>query len=312
MQANTFGELFSITTFGESHGIALGVIIDGMPSKIPFTQENYQELTSHMLRRAPGQLVGTSTRKESDKVEILSGIFDNFTLGSPICAVCFNTNQRSSDYEGFEKIIRPHHGDFTYQAKYGIRDHRGSGRASGRETVARMIGGYFAKLLLPKNISIYCVSSFGPFKTNSLKIPKEINAYGIKNKDTQKVQNFLLDLQSKGETIGGEIEIVIENVPIGLGDPVFKKLKSTLGSALLSIGAIYSVEILQGIDAGISNGEKIILKVKVKAPATKGKLATSGRHDPCIIPRVIPVLESMCYLVLADHYLFYKSHESFK
>lgn len=290
MRGNTFGKLFSLTSFGESHGPAIGVVIDGVPSNLNFSQADLQKILD---RRAPGKILGTSDRKEDDVAEVLSGIFEEKTLGTPIAVMVRNTNQKSSDYDHLKNTHRPGHADKTTELKYGIRDHRGGGRSSGRETIARVIAGYFAGLILPKVKVEAGILQMGELNfTNPL----------LEFTDTEK--NYLENLKKNGQSVGGSIQIVVENCPIGLGEPAFDKLKADLAKALLSIGACTSFSLEQsGIEGGISNGEKIIMSVGFKATSTTGDNAKQGRHDPCVLPRALPVVEAMVKIVLADHYL---------
>lgn len=304
MRGNTFGKLFSLTSFGESHGKAMGVVIDGMPSKIEIDEN---ELHEFMLRRAPGQTKGTTNRVESDKPEILSGLFDGKTLGSPIAVIVHNTNQRSGDYDKLKDDFRAGHADETTMIKYGIRDHRGGGRASGRETVARVIAGFFASKIL-----------------NDVKIKTTLEKVGELDNPTEKEAiEYLEKLKKDGESCGGVCSILISNPPMALGEPCFDKLKADFAKALISIGGVVSFEYglgkdfaskkgsevstdenaFGGIEGGISNGKDIFLKVTFKPTSTVGDKAKSGRHDPCIMMRARVVLESMLLITLADHYL---------
>jgi len=323
MRGNSFGKMFSITSFGESHGPAMGVVVDGVPPGLDFSLD---ELAKELKRRAPGQVAGTTSRKEDDLPEVLSGIFDGKTLGTPIAVIVRNTNQRSKDYENLKNDPRPGHADETTILKYGIRDHRGGGRSSGRETIARVIGGFFASMLLPSVRVKGFVTKLGPFEYKG--VPEDLNLdfspYHFPEKDkTKDIENYLLDLKKKGESRGGRVRIVVENPSKGLGEPAFDKLKADFAKALLSIGAVVSFsfglgeemanlegsvvsqsrENFGGIEGGISNGDNIILNVTFKPTTTIGKKAKEGRHDPCIIPRAIPVVESMVKIVLADHLL---------
>ncbi|HLW56284.1 MAG TPA: chorismate synthase [Bacteriovoracaceae bacterium] len=322
MAGSSFGTLYRITTFGESHGEALGVIIDGMPSNI---EVNLEELHAELLRRAPGQHAIHTNRREDDRPKILSGVFEGKTLGTPICVIVENTNQRSQDYDKLKDSYRPGHADKTTMMKYGIRDHRGGGRASGRETLARVIGGYFAKKFLT-SMSFYAyINQVGPYKlekTITHGTPRgEIN---IPDKTlTKEVISFLQDCKSKGESAGGIVRLSITGVPAGLGEPVFDKLKADLAKAMLSIPACVGFSLgsgftmaqmkgsevssdskhFGGMEGGISNGEEISIDLAFKAPSTIGEKAREGRHDPCILPRVIPVVEAMAAITLADHFL---------
>ncbi|RLA62547.1 MAG: chorismate synthase [Epsilonproteobacteria bacterium] len=329
MRGNSFGKLFSLTSFGESHGKALGVVIDGVPSNLSFSLEDLQK---ELDRRAPGKLPGTTSRAEPDKAEILSGIFEGKTLGTPIAVIVQNLKQKSSDYESLKDEYRPGHADKTTLLKYGIRDHRGGGRSSGRETLSRVIAGYFAGLIIPKVKVRSFINKLGPFETE--KNPQEliysddpyILSFGEKREE---VINFLNNLKKNGESVGGRVSILIDDCPKGLGEPAFDKLKADLSKSLFSIGAVTSVSLgkgysmadysgseisndptnFGGIEGGISNGERIFLEVTFKPTSTVGEKAKEGRHDPCIIPRALPVVESMVKIVLADHFLRQRAYE---
>lgn len=328
MRGNSFGKMLSITSFGESHGPGIGVVVDGVMPGLDFSLEG---LTEELRKRAPGQVAGTTARKEDDVPEILSGVFEGKTLGTPIAVLIRNTNQRSKDYEKLKDDPRPGHADETTMMKYGIRDHRGGGRSSGRETIARVIGGYFAGLMIP-NVQVKgYITKLGPFEFEG--IPKNLSDdfspyhFPIKEKTTE-IRDYLLDLKKNGESRGGRVRIIASNVPKGLGEPAFDKLKADLAKALISIGAVVSFsfglgeemanldgsivsqsrENFGGIEGGISNGDNIILNVTFKPTTTVGDKAKEGRHDPCIIPRAIPVVEAMVKLVLADHFLRQKAY----
>jgi chorismate synthase len=322
MRGNQFGKMISMSTFGESHGEAYGVIIDGVPSGLDFSLDDLQ---SQLDLRAPGKLAGTTTRKEEDKAEVLSGIFEGKTSGTPIAVLVRNTNQRSADYDKLKNQYRPGHADKTYIQKYGVRDHRGGGRSSGRETLCRVIGGYFAGLVIPQiKVKAY-ISKLAHFECHE--IPKNphqnFGPYHVPNIDPEEVKKYLLDLQKSHDSIGGQIVVVIDDCPSGLGEPCFDKLKADLAKALLSIGACFSFsfglgekmselkgsevsknrENFGGMEGGISNGERITLLTTFKPTSTIGGNAKEGRHDPCILPRAVPVVEAMVRFVLADHYL---------
>jgi chorismate synthase len=313
MRGNSFGKFFSVTTFGESHGRVMGVVIDGMPSKI---QINLADLQKRLDKRAPGRNEIQSARQEDQSFEILSGVFEGQTLGTPISVIIYNRDQRSEDYDQLKNTYRPGHADQTTQNKYGIRDHRGGGRSSGRETVSRVIAGYFASLLLPKT----------SFESSMTKIAHFHDENGL---DTSKGElcDFLLNCKKKGESCGGEIKLTIKNPPSSLGEPCFDKLRSDLAKAITSIGSCMGIsfgagpdfitklgtEVSQnavffgGMEGGISNGDDIILRAIFKAPSTIGEKAKKGRHDPCILPRVQVVVESMAMITLADHLLRQKT-----
>ena len=332
MSGNSFGEFFRITTFGESHGEALGVIIDGMPAGIEI---NIEDLRAELKRRAPGQHAVHTSRKEEDLPEILSGVFQNKTLGTPITVIVRNTNQKSEDYDGLKNNYRPGHADRTTMIKYGFRDHRGGGRASGRETVSRVIGGYFAGLIIPK-VSFYAyIEQVANFKITSSPQNHSIDRGEINIPDPKvsgEVIEFLKDCKSKGESAGGIVALSILHSPAGLGEPVFDKIKADFAKAMLSLPACIGFSVSSGfelsrlpgsqmsidsknfggMEGGITNGEEIVLKMAFKAPSTIGEKAKAGRHDPCILPRVIPVVESMAKIVMADHYLRNEAYSSFR
>ncbi len=342
---NSFGHNFRITTFGESHGVGLGAIIDGCPPGLEFGEADIQH---ELNRRAPGQSSITTPRKETDKCEILSGIFEGKTTGMPIGVIVRNENQQSKDYSNIKNVFRPSHADYGFWKKYGIRDYRGGGRSSGRETISRVIGGAVAKKILSQsNIQIigFTRSIGGNFfksvdptfiEKNPLRMADEI-AFKKTMKTVEKIRDA-------GDSIGGIVEIHIKNVPAGLGCPVFGKLESALASACMSVGAVKGFEIGEGFElackqgseandpfetdgknyktkrnanggilGGISTGEDIWLRVAVKPTSSilmpqksansKGEnvnLEIKGRHDPIIVPRVIPVLEAMTSMVIVD------------
>lgn len=324
MRGSIFGKMLSITTFGESHGPALGVVIDGMPSGIKFSLENLQK---QLDRRSPGKAKGTTARVEPDQAEVLSGIFEGQTLGTPIAVIVRNTNQRSEDYSKIKDDYRPGHADKTYMQKYGIRDHRGGGRSSGRETLARVVGGYFASLIIPDIKVKAFITKLGPFEYKSKLIDdmdKNLGVYNFAEPSKDKeIEDYLINLKKNGDSVGGKISVNIVDCPSGLGEPAFDKLKADLAKSLLSIGACVSFSFglgeemaelmgsqvsqnkdnFGGIEGGISNGDKIVLNLTFKPTSTIGEKAKEGRHDPCILPRAVPVVEAMVKIVLADHYL---------
>lgn len=330
MRGNTFGKMISITSFGESHGVGIGVVVDGVPSGLDFSLEN---LTAELRRRAPGHVAGTTARKEDDIPEVLSGVFDGKTLGTPIAVLIRNTNQRSKDYDKIKTDYRPGHADETTMAKFGIRDHRGGGRSSGRETIARVIGGYFASLLIPEVKVKGFITKLGPFVHEE--IPQDLDAdfspyhFPVIEKNKE-IRDYLLNLKKNGESRGGNASIVIRGVRAGLGEPAFDKLKADFAKGLMSIGAVVAFSFglgtkmadmegsevskdrahFGGIEGGISNGEDILLNMTFKPTSTVGEKAKEGRHDPCIIPRAIPVVEAMVKLVLADHLLRQRAYEN--
>jgi chorismate synthase len=314
MSGNSFGQLFRVTTFGESHGDAL---------------------KKELKRRAPGQHAVHTSRKEEDLPEILSGVFQGKTLGTPITVIVRNTNQKSEDYEALKDQYRPGHADQTTMMKYGFRDHRGGGRASGRETLARVIGGYFAGLILPK-VSFYAYIE----EVGHLKLTKKPESHSVdrgeinvpEKKLSDEIVSFLKECKEKGESAGGIVTLSILNSPTGLGEPVFDKLKAEFAKAMLSLPACTGFSVgpgfemtklpgsvisqdpshFGGMEGGISNGKEIVLKMAFKAPSTIGEKAKAGRHDPCILPRVVPVVEAMAKIVMADHFLRQSAYDSFR
>ncbi len=323
MSGSTIGKLFKVTTFGESHGPAMGVVIDGIPSNLNFDLESLQ---GELDRRRPGRLKESTSRDEKDKAIVLSGIFENKTLGTPICVTIENSNQRSKDYATLKSKPRPGHADQTTLDKYGIRDHRGGGRASGRETVSRVVAGYFAQLIIP-NVKVNAIiTQLGPHQTGLNYDSNSSLSLGDQLLDS-KISKYLLELKKTGQSCGGEVKVRVTNVPKGLGDPCFDKLKATLSHGLMSIGSCMGISfgigesfksalgseiskdksVFGGVEGGISNGDDIHLSLIFKAPSTVGDNAKEGRHDPCILPRVVPVIESMIKIVLADHSLINKA-----
>lgn len=331
MPGNSFGQMLKVTTFGESHGEALGVVIDGMPGGLVV---DIEALKKELKRRAPGQHKVHTGRKEEDLPEILSGVFENKTLGTPITVIVRNTNQKSQDYDKLKNEYRPGHADKTTLIKYGIRDHRGGGRASGRETLARVIGGYFAGLIIPQVSAYAYIEQVGPYKLLKAPADHKVDRGELNIPDsslTAEVTTFLEECKKKGESAGGIVALSVKNVIPGLGEPVFDKLKADLAKAMLSIPACVGFGLgdgfgfadrlgseistqshfFGGMEGGISNGETIHLKLAFKAPSTVGDKAKEGRHDPCVLPRVIPVVEAMAKLVIADHFLRQMSYETF-
>ncbi len=357
MAGNSFGQLFRITTFGESHGGAVGVVVDGCPPGIEITEAEIQQ---EMDRRKPGQSSITSPRKEEDTIHILSGVWDGKTTGTPILLLAYNKDQRPEDYEHLKDVYRPSHADYTYTAKYGLRDFRGSGRASARETLARVAAGAIAKKYLKETLGIEILSyveSVGAIKAtiDSASVTREaIESNIIRCPDQAKAEEMIAlveKIRDEGDSIGGVIYCVIRNVPAGLGDPVFDKLPADLGKAMLSINAVKGFEIGSGFAGtallgsqhndefymdgdkvrtksnnaggtlgGISSGEDIYFRVAFKPVATIKKqqhtvsaekeetmLEASGRHDPCVLPRAVPIVDAMSALVIMDHYLRHKA-----
>ncbi len=352
MASNSFGEIFRLTTFGESHGVAIGGIIDGCPPGLLLNQDFIQ---AELDRRRPGQNELTSQRNEYDRVEFLSGVFENLTTGAPIAFLVTNKDHRPDDYAHLKDLYRPSHADFVYHQKYGVRDYRGGGRSSARETLSRVVAGAVAKLFLRQNgISIIAfVKSIGQLSMDIIDYnidPTTVEASAVRCPDpllTDSMQKLIVETKNAGDTLGGEISCIIRGVPAGLGEPVFDKLHADLGKAMLSINAVKGFEIGSGfkgarmkgsehndqfvqqegkivtltnhsggIQGGISNGEAIYFNVGFKPIATlmmdqlsvdkegnetivKGK----GRHDVCVVPRAVPIVEAMAALVIIDHML---------
>jgi chorismate synthase len=353
MAGNSFGTIFKLTTFGESHGEALGGIIDGCPPGITI---DFDTIQLEMDRRKPGQSAIVTQRKEADEVQFLSGIFEGKTTGTPIGFIIPNTNQKSADYSQIKDTYRPSHADFVYEKKYGIRDYRGGGRSSARETASRVVAGAIAKQIL-SNIKInafvssvgeifvdkpYQELDFSKIESNAVRCPDEATAL--------KMEEHIKEIRKQGDTVGGTVTCVIQNVPIGLGEPVFDKLHAELGKAMLSINAVKGFEygsgfcgarmkgsehndlynsdgttqsnLSGGIQGGISNGMDIYFRVAFKPVATimqkqesldtEGNLIElqgKGRHDPCVVPRAVPIVEAMAALVIADFYLLNKIYQ---
>lgn len=356
MAGNTFGKLFQIATFGESHGVAIGVVIDGFPAGIKVDEALIHQ---DLQRRRPGQSKLTTQRKENEAFQILSGVFEGRSLGTPIAVTIPNSDARSKDYAHLKENFRPSHADFTYQAKYGHRDHRGGGRASARETAARVVAGAFAKMLLGQvgmeivayvsSVADVCATvndqtvSLTDVEKSLVRCPDEAAS--------SKMEKLIESVRKEGDTVGGIVSCVVRNVPAGLGEPVFDKLHAELGKAMLSINAVKGFEIGSGfsstkmrgsehndifssdkekiitktnnsggIQGGISNGMDIIFNVAFKPVATilqtqksvdvdgnAVDLEGKGRHDPCVVPRAVPIVEAMAAIVLADHYLRHRT-----
>ncbi len=356
MAGNIFGQLFRITTFGESHGEAIGVIIDGCPAGLAVDMEYIQ---SELYKRRPGQSKITTQRKESDTVKILSGIFEGKTTGTPIAMLIPNEDQRSKDYTHNMNVFRPSHADYTYQVKYGLRDHRGGGRSSARETAARVAAGSIAKLLLKtQGIEIAAhVSSVGHINAPEV-VVNNVDDFIIEREKNivrcadaaiaERMVAYIDDIRKQGDTVGGKVSCYIKNCPVGLGEPVFDKLHADLGKAMLSINAVHGFEygsgfagsemrgsshndvfvkndlgdietltnFSGGIQGGISNGMPINFTVAFKPVATimqsqatidsegnTAEISGKGRHDPCVVPRAVPIVEAMAALVIVDHWL---------
>ena len=350
---NTYGNIFTLTSFGESHGEAVGGVVDGMPAGIDIDLDFIQ---SELDRRRPGQSAITTSRKEADKVELLSGLFEGKSTGCPIGFVVRNTNQHSQDYENMRNVFRPSHADYTYTTKYGERDHRGGGRSSARITISRCVAGALAKLALRQigvsvtaytsqvgDISIdpdYRHHDFSKIETTAVRCP-DLEA-------AAKMEKLIAEVKGKGDTIGGIITCVIKGCPVGLGEPEFGKLHAALGSAMLGINAVKGFEYgagfacvnrrgselndvftegfhtatnnSGGIQGGISNGEDIYFRVAFKPVATllmeqqtvdkdgnPTTLTARGRHDPCVLPRAVPIVEAMAAMTILDYYLLSKT-----
>ncbi|AEI67009.1 chorismate synthase [Corallococcus macrosporus] len=326
---NTFGELFRLTTFGESHGPALGAILDGCPAGVPLTREQLQVALD---RRRPGQSTLTTARSEPDQVEILSGVFEDKTLGTPIAAIVRNTNQRSGDYDKLKAQDRPGHADAVWRDRFKHRDHRGGGRTSGRETLCRVIGGAIAEAYLARDLpSIRTVAYVSQVGNLVAAVPApgltraQVDAHATRCPDVairDEMSQRILTAKEAGDSLGGAIDVRVEGLPVGLGEPIFGKLKARIAQALGSIGAVTGVvwgppDLLErigqpgiqfhavkdaygGIQGGLANGEPMQIRTFFKPPATLQEHAKGGRHDPCIMPRAVPVLEAMVSLVIAD------------
>ena len=362
MAGNSFGDLFRITTFGESHGKAIGVIVDGCPSNIEIDEAFIQ---SELDKRKPGQSKITTQRKESDTAQILSGVFEGKSTGTPISIVIPNEDQRSKDYSHISDKFRPSHADYTYQMKYGIRDYRGGGRSSARETAARVAAGAIAKLFLKQQgIEIFAhVSGVGQIEApnvdssdlNALLETRESNIARCADPATaNEMIDFIDNIRKNGDTVGGRISTIIRGVPAGLGEPVFDRLHAELGKAMLSINAVHGFEygsgfegsrmqgsehndifitendkvvtktnFSGGIQGGISNGMDITFKVAFKAVATimrdqntlnqageETTISGKGRHDPCVVPRAVIIVEAMAALVIADQLLKQRAYKN--
>lgn len=353
--SNTFGKIFTLTSFGESHGEAVGGVIDGMPAGIDVDMTFIQQ---ELDRRKPGQSALTTSRKEKDEIELLSGVFEGKTTGAPIGFIVRNTNQHSHDYDNMRDLFRPSHADYTYYEKYGIRDHRGGGRSSARITIARVVGGALAKLVLRQigiDIKAY-TSQVGDIKLENDYLHYDLDTIeqnDVRCPDKEKaaeMEQFIKEVKSEGDTIGGVITGVIKGCPVGLGEPEFGKLHAQLGAAMLSINAAKGFEYGDGfagvtmrgseqndaftiengkittktnhsggIQGGISNGQDIVFRVAFKPVATllkdqqtvdrEGNMTTfkaQGRHDPCVLPRAVPIVEAMAAMTILDMYLLRK------
>ena len=355
---NTFGHIFRLTSFGESHGAAIGGVIDGCPAGIEL---DFDFIQQELNRRKPGQSKITTSRKEDDEVQFLSGIYEGKTTGTPIGFVIWNKNQHSSDYNNIKQAYRPSHADYTYQIKYGIRDPRGGGRSSARETVSRCVAGAIAKQILQQyGVKIYAYTS----QIGNICLDKDYRKYDpaliesnpVRCPDQEKakeMEHLIAEVKGKGDTVGGIITDIAKNVPCGLGEPVFDKLHAELGKAMLSINAAKGFEYGDGFDAahfcgserndlffnnngkidlqsnhsggiqgGISNGKDIYFRVAFKPVATllmeqktvdvmgnDTTLEMRGRHDPCVLPRAVPIVEAMTAMTLLDFLLLQKTRE---
>lgn len=353
---NTFGNIFRLTTFGESHGDAIGGVVDGMPAGIDIDLELIQQ---ELNRRRPGQSKITTSRQEADQVEILSGVFEGKSTGCPIGFIVRNTNQHSQDYENMRCLFRPSHADYTYHNKYGVRDHRGGGRSSARITISRCVGGALAKLVLRQlGVSVQAYTS----QVGPIALERDYRQYDLSLTETNAVrcpdlekaremEALITQMKAEGDTIGGIITCVIKGCPTGVGEPEFDKLHAALGAAMLSINAVKGFEYGEGFDGvtargseqndvfyserghittktnhsggiqgGISNGQDIYCRIAFKPVATilteqetvdlEGNATTfkaHGRHDPCVLPRAVPIVESMAAMTILDHILLKKA-----
>lgn len=353
---NSFGHILRLSTFGESHGQAIGGVLDGFPAGIPI---NFGFLQEEMARRRPGQSAITTERNEADQVELISGVFEGKSTGAPIAFLIQNTDKKSKDYDALKDIYRPSHADFTYAQKYGHRDHRGGGRSSARETAVRVAAGALAKMVLAtKQMEVQAYVS----QVGHIVCPLAYNALDLGTTDqvavrcphpetAAQMEAYIADLKEKGDTVGGSITAVVRSVPVGLGAPIYAKLHADLGAAMLSINAVKGFEYGSGfselektgsqlndrfenqgdkvivasnhsggIQGGISNGADIYFRVAFKPVATIKKeqstvnqageavqFTAEGRHDPCVLPRAVPIVEAMAALVLLDHLLLAQS-----
>lgn len=353
---NTFGNIFTLTTYGESHGTAIGGIVDGFPAGIDIDLEFIQH---ELERRRPGQSHITTSRDEQDQVELLGGVFEGKSTGAPIGFMVRNNSQRSHDYDNMRDLFRPSHADYTYYNKYGIRDYRGGGRSSARITIARCVGGALAKLALRQlGISVTAYTS----QVGDIHLDRDYHQYDLSHieenivrcpdaETAKRMENLIASAKADGDTIGGIITCVIQGCPVGLGEPEFGKLHAQLGAAMLSINAVKGFEYGDGFDSvsqrgseqndpfvlkdgkthtltnhsggiqgGVSNGEDIYFRVAFKPVATimrqqktvnltgeETTFTAQGRHDPCVLPRAVPIVEAMAAMVILDNYLLNKS-----
>jgi chorismate synthase len=333
MSANSFGHILKITTFGESHGVAMGVVIDGCPSGLVF---DHDLLKNNLARRKPGQSSVTTSRNESDQPEVLSGVFENKTLGTPICIIIKNEEMKSGDYDQIKNAPRIGHADDTWKNKFGHVDHRGGGRSSGRETVCRVVAGSVAQMICQKLNPAIKVRGYAQQIAEFILQPQEVEKVWEQNIDQYKtrfpsseeakVVERLENARTTGESYGGVVEVQIKNIPAGLGQPVFHKFKADLGLAMMSLGAVSAFEFgagfagnqmkgtefhteiesekYGGIRGGLTTGDPIHFKVGFKPTSSIKDVAKKGRHDPCIVPRAVPVVEAMTWLLIADHLLW--------
>lgn len=343
MPGSTFGSLFRVTTFGESHGGAVGVVVDGATPGIPLEEA---EIQKDLDRRKPGQSKVTTPRKETDAVNLLSGIFEGKTTGTPIMMILFNRDADPKAYAEIKNLIRPGHADYTYQKKYGLRDYRGSGRASGRETAGRVAAGAIAKKMLHRrNVSVLAYTVRAAGVSCEMFDPSIIEDNPMRAPDMDAAEEMVRRVTSiaeEGDSVGGIVECKISGVPPGLGDPVFDKLEAELGRAVLSIGAVKAIEFGAGFNAadmkgsehndwldetgflsnnaggvlgGLSTGQDIVFRIAVKPTSSIASaqktvdidghprhIVTEGRHDPCICPRIVPVVEAMAAIVIEDQF----------
>jgi chorismate synthase len=358
---SSFGHLFRISTFGESHGGAVGVVVDGCPPGLTISKE---EIQKELDRRRPGQSAITTPRQEQDEIHILSGMLNGQTTGTPMMLLAYNKDAKSDDYDHLKDLYRPGHADFTFSEKYGIRDWRGSGRASARETLARVAAGAIAKKYLKEKLGVEIVSYVEQVCTVKSNVDMEtvtaeqVDSNIVRCPDpsaAKEMISLIEEVRDSGDSVGGIVRCVVRNTPVGLGQPVFDKLHADLGKAMLSINAVKAFEIGSGFDGielrgsqhndefytdeagrvrtrtnraggvlgGISNGETIYFRIAIKPTSTISKtqntvtqqkeettLSAIGRHDPCVLPRAVPVVDAMTALVLMDHYLRHKAQNA--
>ena len=352
MSGNTFGLLFTVTTFGESHGPAMGCVVDGCP---PGLELDVSDIQADLERRRPGRSRHTTARNEADSVQILSGVFEGVTTGTPIGLLIENTDQRSHDYSQIKDKFRPGHADYTYQQKYGIRDYRGGGRSSARETTMRVAAGAIARKYLQKRLNIEIrgyLAQLGPIALQALDFTAidENPFFCAEPAKVGELERFMDELRATGDSIGAKLSILASNVPPGLGEPVFDKLEADLAKGLMSINAVKGVELGAGFAAvnqrgsehrdeitpegfdkndaggtlgGISSGQDILASIALKPTSSiavpgrtvdkagqRSEIVTTGRHDPCVGLRAVPIAEAMVALVLMDHYLRHRGQNA--